>query len=168
MGRIKIYNYKSLDSTNDEAKKLITSESEYIIYTKKQKNGRGQYDRKWLSKNGLTFSIVLKKENSNYSSIVPIAIKNYFKEKGIEVTIKQPNDIYYNNKKLGGILVENVYCEDKYDKTIIGIGLNINEDKIIENKVENAICINIDEDDEIIMQKIYEEIINITKEVNKI
>ncbi|MBR6033754.1 MAG: biotin--[Clostridia bacterium] len=145
MGQIKIYYFETLDSTNNKAKELNAPENEYVIYTKKQTKGRGQYDRIWISKTGLTFSIVTKKENANYSSIVPNAIIDYLYEKGIEATIKYPNDIYYQNKKLGGILIENIYHDNLYNKTIIGIGLNINEDIDIEKKIDNSICIKLEE-----------------------
>lgn len=157
---IKIYYYKTLDSTNNKAKELRTKEKSYIIYTDNQTNGRGQYNRKWLSRNGLTFSIVIKKENQEYSKIIPVAIIKYLKENGIEATIKYPNDIYYKNRKLGGILIENIYNENLYDKTIIGIGLNVNENEEIIKNVENSISIKIDKKKERFIKEIYLEIYN--------
>ena len=154
MKDIKIYYFDTLDSTNNKAKELKIREKEYIIYTNNQTNGRGQYDRKWISKNGITFSLVVKKENNDYSSIVPKAIIDYLKDKCFNATIKYPNDIYYKDKKLGGILIENIYKENKYDKTIIGIGLNINENKDVMQKVENSIGIIINENKENIIKDI--------------
>jgi len=151
---IKMYYYESLDSTNNKAKEIETEEKQYIVYTNNQTNGRGQYDRKWISEKGLTFSLVIKKENQEYSKIVPIAIIDYLKDKCFNATIKYPNDIYYKDKKLGGILIENIYKENKYDKTIIGIGLNINENKDVLQKVENSIAIMIDENKEDIIKDI--------------
>lgn len=154
MKDIKIYYFDTLDSTNNKAKEIETGEKEYIVYTDNQTNGRGQYDRKWTSEKGLTFSLVVKKENNDYSSIVPKAIIEYLKDKNIIATIKHPNDIYYKDKKLGGILIENIYKEDKYDKTIIGIGLNINENDDVMQKVENSIGIIINENKENIIKDI--------------
>ena len=94
---LKIYYFKILDSTNNKAKELDALEKEYIIYTDNQTSGRGQFDRKWISGKGLTFSLVVKKENNKYSSIVPKAIIKYLKTKGIIAKIKPPNDIYYKN-----------------------------------------------------------------------
>lgn len=161
MKGIKIYYFETLDSTNNKAKEIETGEKEYIIYTDNQTNGRGQYDRKWISKNGLTFSLVVKKENNDYSSIVPKAIIEYLKYNGFCATIKYPNDIYYKDKKLGGILIENIYKENKYDKTIIGIGLNINENKDVMNKVENSIGVMINENKESIIKNISDYILKI-------
>ncbi len=154
MKDIKIYYFDTLDSTNNKAKEIETGEKEYIVYTDNQTNGRGQYDRKWISEKGLTFSLVIKKENTNYSSIVPKAIIEYLKDKGFDAIIKYPNDIYYKDKKLGGILIENIYKEDKYNKTIIGIGLNINENDDVMQKVENSIGIIINENKENIIKDI--------------
>ena len=102
---------------------------------------------------------MLKKENENYASIVPVGIINYLKEKEIDANIKYPNDIYYKGKKLGGILVENIYKDNCYEKTIIGIGLNINENEDIINSVENSISIKIDDENEKIILDIYKNII---------
>ena len=151
---IKIYYFETLDSTNNKAKEIETEEKQYIVYTNNQTNGRGQYDRKWISENGLTFSLVVKKENNDYSSIVPKAIIEYLKYNGFCATIKYPNDIYYKDKKLGGILIENIYKEDKYIKTVIGIGLNINENDDVIQKVENSIGIIINENKENIIKDI--------------
>jgi biotin-(acetyl-CoA carboxylase) ligase len=60
-------------------------------------------------------------------------------------------DIYLNGRKLGGILIENIFSDNKYIKTIIGIGLNINDDV----KIDNSICIRIDQDRESIIDDIY-------------
>ena len=151
-----MYYFEELDSTNNKAKEFETEDEQYIIYTNKQTSGRGQYDRKWVSENGLTFSIVLKKENENYASIVSAAIIKYLEKKGIEANIKYPNDIYYKEKKLCGILTENIYKDNSYYKTIIGIGININENERIINKVENSISIKLNEEKEKIISDIYE------------
>lgn len=156
-----MYYFDELDSTNNKAKEFETEEKQYVIYTNKQTSGRGQYDRKWISENGLTFSIVIKNENENYASIIPIAIVKYLSEKGIEATIKYPNDIYYNGKKLGGILIENIYKDNCYEKTIIGIGININENDDVIEKVENSITIKIKEEKERIILDIFRFILEL-------
>ena len=158
MEDIKIYYFDTLESTNDKAKEFECEEDNYIIYTKNQTNGRGQYDRRWISKNGLTFSIVLKELDNELYKIVPQAIVQYLKSKGIDANIKLPNDIYYKGKKLGGILIENIFKDNQYEKTIIGIGLNINEDDSIGKDVDLYIGIRIEDDIEKIMLDIYNKI----------
>ena len=75
----------------------------------------------------------------------------YLKTFNIDVKIKITNDIYFITKKLGGILIENIFLENKFVKSIIGIGLNINE-KI---EVENSICVEINEKTERIIENIF-------------
>jgi len=151
MDRVKKYYFETLESTNDKAKEFNPLETEFIIYTNNQTKGRGQYDRVWLSNTGLTFSIILAKNNDMYNIIVPLAILQYLKKFNIDAKIKIPNDIYLKNKKLGGILIENIFLENKYIKSIIGIGLNINE----EIEVDDSICIEINEKKENIMENIF-------------
>ncbi len=160
MGKIKIYEFESVDSTNNKAKEASFAEDSYIIYTKNQTNGRGQYNRKWISKKGLTFSVVMKKEIKDAFAIVPKAIIKFLNDIGFEAEIKQPNDIYYCGKKLCGILIETIYKEFKIDKTIIGIGININEDEKICDKINGAISIKCNLDDYEIMERIYNYINN--------
>lgn len=148
---IKKYYFDTLESTNNKAKQFSSQESEFVIYTNNQTKGRGQYDRVWLSNTGLTFSIVSTENNDLYNIIVPLAILQYLKTMNIVVKIKSPNDIYLNNKKLGGILIENIYLENKFVKSVIGIGLNINE-KI---QVDNSVCIEIKETPENIIENIF-------------
>ncbi|MBQ2409380.1 MAG: biotin--[Bacilli bacterium] len=151
MDRVKKYYFETLESTNDKAKEFNPSESEFVVYTNNQTKGRGQYDRIWLSNTGLTFSIILAKNNDMYNIIVPLAIIQYLKQMNIIARIKMPNDIYLKNKKLGGILIENIFLENKFVKSIIGIGLNINE-KI---EAENSICVEINEKTERIIENIF-------------
>jgi len=151
MERIKKYYFDRLESTNNKAKEFNPPESEFVIYTNNQTKGRGQYDRVWQSNTGLTFSIILNESNDLYNIIVPLAIIQYLKKMNINAKIKIPNDIYLNNKKLGGILIENIYLENRFIKSVIGIGLNINE----EIQVDNSICIEIKETQENIIENIF-------------
>jgi biotin-[acetyl-CoA-carboxylase] ligase BirA-like protein len=162
MGKIKIYEFRKLESTNSKAKDTNYDENEYVIYTKKQTDGRGQYDRKWNSITGLTFSIVLKSEFADAFYIFPQAIVNYLSKLGIQAIVKEPNDIFYNEKKLGGILIETLYNESVFDKTIIGIGLNINESKKIMQIEQDSITIKLDAKPEEIINGIWEEILSIS------
>jgi len=161
MDGIKLYYFDKLKSTNDKAKEVDYPENKYIIYTSCQTDGRGQNDHKWISKNGITFSIVIKAKIKDASMLAPEAIIKYLKSKGIDAKIKYPNDIYYNGKKLGGILTETIYKENFFDKTIIGIGLNINETSDIEELVDNSICISLNESIEEIIKGIFHNLYEI-------
>ena len=130
---MKIIELTEIDSTNEYLKRINEEES-ILVFTKKQKNGHGQYERKWYSnsKDSITFSYKynnqelkpidedhLKRITERFS----LLLNNYF---NINSYIKLPNDIYLNQKKLCGILIETTYLETKLTKIIIGIGLNIN------------------------------------------
>ena len=107
-----------------------------IIVTDNQIDGRGTRDRTWLSipfKNA-TFSISIKANNNllmldNLSILIAKTISNYLNDRFKIVTyIKGLNDIYCNEKKLCGILIETLISESKLKHLLIGIGVNINQE----------------------------------------
>ena len=131
--------YSFTDSTNDDAIDLINSgeaKDGMIIITDYQKNGRGRRNNKWISSPGenLTFSLILKENNEKkirlLSILTGIAIVNGIKEFAkINCSLKWPNDIILNEKKVGGILIETKKVNtDTY--VVLGIGLNINQQEI--------------------------------------
>ena len=126
--------YAFTDSTNDDIWELL--ENKYmkglLVVTDNQKNGRGQREKKWFSKagHGITCSFMIT-EQIEYSTIlsilIPLGIINGIKNLlNIETDIKWPNDIYFNHKKLGGILIESKINSGKINFAI-GIGINVNE-----------------------------------------
>ncbi|AFJ90844.1 biotin--[acetyl-CoA-carboxylase] ligase [Blattabacterium sp. (Blaberus giganteus)] len=133
---------KKIDSTNQYAKKYIYEKYNWvIIWTMNQTKGIGMNKNSWYTekKKNLTFSIVLKPIITLYIKkiyIINIVISNavhkilskYYNKKNKEkIWIKWPNDIVINNKKVGGILIENSVFSKKIHTIIIGIGLNINQ-----------------------------------------
>ncbi len=106
-----------------------------VVTAKLQTQGRGQAGNKWNAEQGknLMFSIVLYPEfipiNEQFiiSQITALAVKETLSLYVSDVTIKWPNDIYYINKKITGILIENNLIEKKFSSSIIGIGININQ-----------------------------------------
>ena len=119
------------ESTNDEAKKCPDPTHGHIILTYNQTKGRGRRNNKWFSSpnKSLTFTIMLDKmqiKNQNILSLLTsMVIVNTLKKKlKINCKIKWPNDIILNDKKIGGILIES-----NANFHIIGIGLNVNQDK---------------------------------------
>lgn len=129
--------HKSLKSTNTELREHI---SEYdnlsVVATVEQSAGRGQGDHSWYASPGknLTFSIVFKPERLNaadalyLSRITTLSLLSYLKNKGVEARIKWPNDIWVGEKKICGILIENILNAQWVESSIIGIGLNLNEE----------------------------------------
>ncbi len=96
-----------------------------ILWAINQTEGRGRYDRRWESKNDLTFSILFK-EKYNSAIIAPLAIILALNDYNINAKIKWPNDIYLYEGKLSGILIEDVY-EGEFKASIVGIGINMND-----------------------------------------
>ncbi|HTH82390.1 MAG TPA: biotin--[acetyl-CoA-carboxylase] ligase [Mucilaginibacter sp.] len=132
---------KEVDSTNNFLKNLLSNSKPVpegtVIMAETQFAGRGQQQNKWHSEPGknLTFSILL---NPTFLSVanqfdltramslgVFDALQPHL---GNELKIKWPNDIYYGDKKLGGMLIENILQGEKIKNAIIGIGLNINQE----------------------------------------
>ena len=125
-------------STNTEMKLLLKKKllpEGSAVLADFQIRGRGQAGNSWYSGRGknLLVSFLLYPHNVKardqfiISRIVSLAIKRVLDKYLRHVTIKWPNDIYWNNKKIAGILIENSLSGQHIDYTIIGIGLNVNE-----------------------------------------
>lgn len=139
-----------------------------IVVADYQTKGRGQQGNSWYSSKSknLLFSLliypekVLARELFILSQIASLAIKRTLNNYTDNITIKWPNDIYWNQKKIAGILIEN-NLEGKYiQHSIIGIGLNVNEDEFpvfLPNPVSLKQIIGHDTDRNELMQKILQE-----------
>ena len=132
---------KLTDSTNDEARmRLDALDNLSVLAAETQTAGRGQGDHTWTSapRQNLTFTLVLK-----FPPCAPIAtseillitqavtggIRRYLLSKGVESRIKWPNDIYVGDRKICGILIENILDGKQVSSSMIGIGLNLNQDR---------------------------------------
>ncbi|MDD2419684.1 MAG: biotin--[acetyl-CoA-carboxylase] ligase [Bacteroidales bacterium] len=134
----KIKWFETIDSTNSEAVRQFKECDDFTVFASGyQTSGRGQKGTRWESEQGknLTFSVVLKSEGIKaenqfvVSQIITIGIKRYLKSKGIEAKIKWPNDIYVGDKKICGILIEHFLLGDTLSGSVVGVGLNVNQDK---------------------------------------
>ena len=99
-----------------------------------QTNGRGQAQNAWYASRGDNLLVSLYKEtniqvseNFMLTIIASLAIYRVLKEHNIDCNIKWPNDIYYRNNKIAGILIENSLMRNTITDSVIGIGLNIKE-----------------------------------------
>ena len=130
-----IYYFDELDSTNTYTASQYSKLPNYsTIVADKQTKGKGSSSRIWHSstKNGLWFSFLIKDEifwGDAFSIEVlgSIAVWKVLNEKGINATLKWPNDVLVNNKKISGVLVEVCGELETFKYTIIGIGLNVNQ-----------------------------------------
>lgn len=136
--------YEQLASTNQEMKQLLTQkhlEEGTIIITQYQNAGRGQAGNTWESEKekNLTFSLLLRPtflephKQFYISKIISLAIIDTIHELTRGISIKWPNDIYIDDKKLAGILIENSIIGSQLDYCIIGIGLNVNQVKFLSD-----------------------------------
>ena len=151
---MKLIKLNATDSTNDFLKQLATSqtlENYTVVSTANQVKGRGQMGSSWTSESGknLTFSIFLAKALQDIESIynlniaVSISILEVLKKVNIpELKIKWPNDIMSANKKVGGILIENAIKHSDQIQSIIGIGLNVNQQNYDGLPQASSLCLS--------------------------
>lgn len=130
----KILRFDVLESTNDFAKLNYEAlEQGTIVVANKQTKGRGRNNKIWKSDQGnLYFSIILKKDISlkklfRYVSITSMALVNLLEDCGVSASIKYPNDIMVNHKKIAGILIESAGDLTNLNYVIIGVGVNVNQ-----------------------------------------
>ena len=164
--------YKSVDSTSIVAKKM-NYEPWTIVWAKEQTLGYGQKTNSWFSpEGGLYFSIILPRSTIKdlqtltilASFVVAKIIKENFK---IEPFIKLPNDIFINQKKVGGILTENIVGQDvKF--SIMGIGLDTNIEKFPKELENIATSLKIETGKQINNEKILKQIVQEIKNQLKI
>ena len=129
-----IYHINNTTSTNDEARGERYEHMD-VIWSEPQTAGRGQRGHSWHSTEGenLTFSVVLHPtflpivEQFLLSEVVALALVDAMAEYGIECRIKWTNDIYAGDSKLVGVLIEHSLSGDTLARTIVGIGLNVNQ-----------------------------------------
>lgn len=129
-----IIHYDNINSTNIKAKDLAKNGAEdgTIIISEEQSLGSGRLNRIWNSpKGGIWFSLILKPnippiEAPKITQIAAAAVYKTFNDFHINTTIKWPNDILLNNKKLCGILTEMKCDMDRVHYLVVGIGMNIN------------------------------------------
>lgn len=134
-----IIKIKATGSTNhrlkEESEKQVLDEGTTIV-AEFQTAGKGQRGNRWESEAGknITCSMILYprflpvKQQFLLSEAVALGLKDAVERYLRPVEVKWPNDIYYCDRKLAGILIENELTGQSLDKAIIGIGLNVNQE----------------------------------------
>lgn len=130
---------ESVDSSNNYAMGLVRSQKAIhgdVFFALEQTTGKGQKGRHWTTEKGqnILLSIVLETTLLQSQSMFPLSmamglgcfdfLKNH---SGNECSIKWPNDLYWRDRKAGGILIENNWKGQSWQFAIIGIGININQ-----------------------------------------
>ncbi len=129
-----IYWFDSLESTFVEAanEKYVAWD---VVAARFQTHGRGQRNNSWSSESGknLMICVVLEplhippRYQFTLSQIVALAVADTLKEYGICPKVKWTNDIYVGDRKICGILLENNISGDTIRRSVVGIGVNINQ-----------------------------------------
>ncbi|OIP50000.1 MAG: biotin--[acetyl-CoA-carboxylase] ligase [Flavobacteriaceae bacterium CG2_30_34_30] len=163
------YKINATQSTNSYLKELVKkigTEEEIIVVTNNQTHGRGQMGALWQSQVGksLTFSVfkfgmgMSIHHHFFLSMAVSLAVKKVLQFQNVpDVCIKWPNDILSANKKICGILIENILHKSVITGSIIGIGLNVNEDSFAH--LPKATSMKIRTGKKYDLEKILEEIV---------
>lgn len=156
---------EEIDSTNSYAKlNLENLADRTVVYTLRQTCGRGRLNRSWvdLGEGNLFMSVVLKPSNTfneiypNLTQYMSVCLCRLLSRYGVKATIKWPNDVLIDGKKIAGILSESVFGSvGKLKGIIIGIGVNLNAtqkdidaipDKIATSlNIESGSLIDVDE-----------------------
>jgi BirA family biotin operon repressor/biotin-[acetyl-CoA-carboxylase] ligase len=163
---MKILEFEKLESTQKKAKEIAkNSEPWTVVLAKEQTGGYGRKGNFWYSpRGGLYFSVILPKTKIEDLQILTILaafcvakiLKEDFK---LEPFIKLPNDVYVNNKKICGILTENIISGKEVKNSIIGIGLNTNIEDFPEGLKEKATSLKRELKKEVEGRKILEKIL---------
>lgn len=137
-GRV-IYSFEEIDSTNRFAKRLamLGKPEGTLVYAERQTHGRGRWSRSWDSPKGkgLWFSLILR-PRLGFSSVslftllgatsVSRAVEGSF---GLKLDVKWPNDLFFNGRKLAGVLTEASRSQSTISYAVLGIGINVNQEK---------------------------------------
>jgi BirA family biotin operon repressor/biotin-[acetyl-CoA-carboxylase] ligase len=141
------------DSTNDYLKALSAKQfvkNFTVVATESQTKGRGQMGSVWTSEPGknLTFSVLVSEVLTNVDSIynlnvaVALSVLTVLQKENIpELKIKWPNDIMSANKKVGGILIENNIKSSTEIQSIVGIGVNVNQQDFTHLPQASSLCL---------------------------
>ena len=118
-----------------------------LVFAKYQSIGKGQRCSSWTAEqsSSLTFSVLLKptflpiSNAYDLSICIALALHDCLNELRPGFTIKWPNDIYFEDKKVAGILIENQLNKTSYQNAVVGIGLNVNQKSFVN--LPNAISL---------------------------
>ena len=146
----KIVHIDETDSTNSWLRKRLAaderSDANLVVWAEYQTAGRGCGTNRWESERGenLTFSMLIHPkelpamQQFHISMAISLAICEAIGQYIGDVSIKWPNDIYWRNGKIGGILIENTLKGSIIMDSIIGVGLNVNQ-RVFKSDAPNPV-----------------------------
>ncbi|MBS1536751.1 MAG: biotin--[acetyl-CoA-carboxylase] ligase [Bacteroidetes bacterium] len=146
-----IFSFSTVTSTNDVTKILLENRTNVIVNAKLQLKGRGRNNKKWIgdSEKNIFLSIGIEYKNIDEESSIKmlgyqclgcLAVLQVLEklDSSVKFCLKYPNDIYAKKKeddfrKISGVLIENEFLGSKLKSTILGIGVNVYQNKFEEN-----------------------------------
>ena len=142
---------ESIDSTNNFLKSYRPLQPcDMILVTAEyQSRGRGQIGNSWESERGknLLFSLKVHPrfleagQMFRISQVAALAVHDAFAHYTEGISIKWPNDVYWNDRKICGMLIENDWMGKQLEQSIIGIGMNVNQETFIDSRSGNGASI---------------------------
>ena len=150
---MKLIKLNAIDSTNTFLKQLATSEvveNFTVVSAEHQTNGKGQRGSEGLIESGknLTFSVLYSKIANSKTNLFTLnvivalsVVEGLQKISSKEFKIKWPNDILAENKKIAGILIENSIKSQTEVQSIIGIGINVNQENFENLPQASSLCL---------------------------
>jgi len=162
------YFYQIIDTTNEEAKRLLKrgTPPPFYVVAEEQTEGKGQQGRKWVShKGGLYISIVLREEYDILTALLSatLSVHRSLVPHIPDVKIRFPNDLIIDNKKIAGILIEK-----GTDFTIFGIGINVNQEIFPPDLKDKATSLYLITRKKYSLRKMEENILNHLLSVRKL
>jgi BirA family transcriptional regulator, biotin operon repressor / biotin---[acetyl-CoA-carboxylase] ligase len=134
-----IIHLQEVNSTNAYLKELSKKEpveEGTAIMADFQTAGKGRGNNSWFAGSGLNvlMSVLLRPslKSSNHfmlNEMISLAVKDVLHSYNMHANIKWPNDIFVSNRKIAGILIENVLIGDEIVESVIGLGLNVNQQR---------------------------------------
>lgn len=136
---MKIIELEVTESTNDEVKKYWDLGEDIAVFARRQTGGRGTKDRSFASpEGGIYISFIkhyrgLKAEKAyEVTEDISLSVALTLRAFGVKAEIKWPNDVYVGKKKICGMLTQNEIKNGYVEKTLCGVGINVNNDLPIE------------------------------------
>lgn len=140
MTELRYIHLERADSTNSRLSAMADAPHGTVVSCREQTAGRGQRGNSWEAAPGLniTLSMLLRpeavaaREQFAISEAVALGVRDtlrHFLGRGAQIAVKWPNDIYVADSKICGILIENTLSGARIDRSIVGIGLNVNQER---------------------------------------
>lgn len=139
---------QQVESTNNYATGLVhagLAQSGTAVFAHHQTKGKGQRAKEWFSESGknIALSVILKNiplplpQSFLLSMATAVGVHDFFSQHaGDEAKIKWPNDLYWRDRKAGGILIENILQGSEWNAAVVGIGVNVNQTEFGELKTK--------------------------------